>query len=204
MTHDIHAHLDTLKIARCSKLSAKSEGQITYHILRNPTDQSLFIAIMGNEGGGYFSQEAVPLEKIEQAFRELQATGKPFPAIRLKGVFVGKSANNPSFMAAVLRHEGLLLPAAENPKLHLPSSDLQEWRGRIKLLPALSQSAMAPAAPVANTKPATAPAKAAKTKDKSAAKNKPVKDAVPDASTANVTTADVVTKVEDHENDPKS
>lgn len=204
MTNTIHAHLDILKIVQCPKLSAAAEGQITYHILRHPTDKALYIAIVGNEGGGYFSQEAVPLDKIEQCLQELQATGKPFPAIRLKSVFVGKSANNPSFLAAALRHEQLLVASAESPKLHLPSPDLPEWRERIGRLPALSQPAVASAATAADTEQAPVPAKAAKSKDKSAGKAKPVKDAVKVGSPVSTDITGESGAGEDHESNPQS
>lgn len=204
MTNTIHANLDTLKIVQCPKLSAAAEGQITYHILRHPTDKSLYIAIMGNEGGGYFSQEAVPLDKIEQCLQELQATGKPFPAIRLKSVFVGKSANNPSFMAAALRHEQLLVASTESPKLHLPSPDLPEWRERIGRLPALPQPTVASTAPAANTEQTPVPAKATKSKDKSAGKTKPSKDAATVESPVSTDAAGESNTGEDHENDPQS
>lgn len=169
MTNNIHAHLDILKIAQCPKLSATAEGQITYHILRDPTTKALYIAITGNEGGGYFSQEAVPLDKIENCLQELQATGKPFPAIRLKSVFVGKSANNPSFMAAALRDEKILSPSPESPKLFFPADGLEKWRALMAEMPALSKPIES--LPV----PATPPAK----EDKPAKTGKSAKAAKP-------------------------
>lgn len=169
MTNTIHANLEILKIEQCPKLSASAEGHITYHILRDPTDKALYIAIAGNEGGGYFSHEAVALDKIEQCLQELQATGKPFPAIRLKSIFVGKSANNPSFMAAALRHEKLLSPSPEMPKLFFPTEGLGEWRVLMAGMPALSQSI--PSQPATAT-PAAKAEKPAKT-GKSAKKAKP-------------------------------
>lgn len=166
MNPSTHAHLDVVKVEQCPKLSASAEGQITYHVYRNPQDNTLSIALTGNESGGYFSQEAVPMAKIDQCLQELLASGKPFPAVRLKHVFIGKSTNNPSFLAAVLRHEQLLMACPESPKLLLPAPGLLEWCKRMEAMPALSASPQEAALPVAHNDTAAASTKVAKSEGK--------------------------------------
>lgn len=139
--------LQLLAEVQCPKLSASATGLLTYRVWRDaPTldgteSPTLYVALSKNDGGGYFSLEQVPMPRIESCLLELQATGKGFPAIRLKTMFEGKSANNPSFMAAVLRHEGILTGSPENPKLNLVTGDLAAWKDRLLLLPVIAAPA---------------------------------------------------------------
>lgn len=136
-----NSSLQLLAEIQCSKLSASASGLLTYQVWRDAEPMEgaetpmLYLALSKNDGGGYFSLEKVPMSKIESCLLELQATGQGFPAIRLKTMFQGKSANNPSFMAAVLRHEGVLTGTPENPKLNLVTGDLTAWKARLLALP---------------------------------------------------------------------
>lgn len=46
-------------------------------------------------------------------------------------MFIGRSVNNPPFIAAVLRAEGLLAAAPENEVQHQLSGKLDEWRKNV-------------------------------------------------------------------------
>lgn len=150
------SELQLLLEARCPKLSTTAEGLLTYQVWRNPTLNEVFVAITGNEGGGYFSREQVSLTRLLSCLSDLQSTGHAFPAIRLKAVFEGKSANNPSFMAAVLRHQQVLGEAPENPKLNVIGMDLASWRQQ--WLDAPVQTLDADPVPATASEPAPNPA----------------------------------------------
>lgn len=149
--------LQLLAEVQCPKLSASASGLLTYQVWREaPTldgtkTPTLYLALSKNDGGGYFSLEKVPMPRIVSSLLELQATGKGFPAIRLKTMFEGKSANNPSFMAAVLRHEGILTGSPENPKLNLVTGDLAAWQDRLLALTVIAT----PAENITDAPPAT-------------------------------------------------
>lgn len=160
--------LQLLAEVQCQKLSATASGLLTYRVWRDtPTldgsvPPTLYVSLHKNEGGGYFSLEQVPMHRIESCLLELQATGKGFPAIRLKTMFAGKSANNPSFMAAVLRHEGILTGCPENPKLNLVTGDLVAWKKRLLVLPVIETPAVeveVVTPPVQNITPEPKPSK---------------------------------------------
>ena len=121
------AHLTLLSSQTCSKLSATAEGKLSFNIWLDPHDQSFYLALTHNESGGYFSHELVPVKTIIDCLRPLKAANQAFPAVRLRTTFQGKSANNPSFLAAVLRHLKILTPCTSNTSLHLVADDLEQW-----------------------------------------------------------------------------
>lgn len=116
-----------LKDSTASKLGARAEGSIYYNVLADNERQLLFIAITGNKGGGYFSKEHVDISMIETCL-DRTASAKPFPSKTFKEAFVGRSSNNAGFLAAVLRHEGLLAAAPEAETLHVRSGDWPAWK----------------------------------------------------------------------------
>jgi len=70
------------------------------------TDATCFIALTKNDGGGHCSKERVNFSAVEACLKQLTA-GEPFPSKTLKMAYKSKSSNNPSFMAAMLRAQGL-------------------------------------------------------------------------------------------------
>lgn len=50
------------------------------------------------------------------------------PSKCFKEAFVGRSSNNSGFLAAILRAEGLLIPAAEAENRHMAAADWQAWQ----------------------------------------------------------------------------
>ncbi len=116
-----------LRAGTAQKVGKQSTGAISYQIVADSARASLSIAIVGNATGGYFSREQVAIAKIESCLSHAEA-GKPIASKAFKGAFVGRSANNAGFLAAVLRAEGLLSPAAEAEIQHLIAGDWLAWQ----------------------------------------------------------------------------
>ena len=110
-----------LKKATCPTLSGKST--LTYHIGCTPDDK-IHLRVFGNNGGGFFSQEWVPLAAIQQA---LSKRPEDITSVVLYGLFRGKSANTPGFLLAVLKAEKLIQPIKGKRRKHAlgDSKDLQ-------------------------------------------------------------------------------
>lgn len=112
-----------LKNDLAAKLSARSQGGITYYLLADEAE--LYIAIVGNEGGGLWSKEVVSLTAIEAA---IEAAGEPFATKALRSAIVGRSSNNAPFTCAVLRDLGLIAPAPEKAHQHIKTGDWPAFR----------------------------------------------------------------------------
>lgn len=112
-----------LREAHSPKLGPRSVGAILFQVLTDPERQSLFLRIAANEGGGYVSDEAVPVQAIRRCI-QAQPADEPLRAASFKPAFTGKSNNNSGFMTAILVHEGLLARGAE--KTHL-MTDTGRW-----------------------------------------------------------------------------
>ena len=162
-------HLRLVLTAQCPKLSQTAEGLLTYNIWQEPDSDVLYLALAKNDGGGYFSHELILVSHIMDCLVTLQASKQAFPAVRLRTAFEGKSANNASFLAAVLRHQQVLLPSPENIKLHTVAINLSTWPERLLQLDA---SLHTPTKTDVDRRPdqiATSPVKTAKGKPKTAA-----------------------------------
>ncbi len=96
-----------LKIASCPSLSGKST--LTYHVGCDAGTgaSEICFRVFGNSGGGLFSNEWVKLSEIQQAFAKVP-NEIAITAHLLSPLFRGKSANNQSFLFAVLKNEGLV------------------------------------------------------------------------------------------------
>jgi len=134
-----------LKTDIAAKLSARSEGAITYQLLSDMGDvPDLFIAVTANEGGGLWSREAVSLTKIEEVLSEHD--DEPFPTKALRRAVVGRSSNNPPFLCAVLKDLGLIAPAPDKAHQHVRTGDWAAFREEMLALP--GEAVMYPPAPV--------------------------------------------------------
>lgn len=120
-----HSYL-LLKSATCNKLSQQAAGGIGFQVLSDPSQRHLSIRITENAGGGYYSREIVPFAKV-LACRTSVQTDSPFPSKVFKGAFTGRSSNNAGFLAAILRAEGLLLPAPDAESQHIATEDWSAW-----------------------------------------------------------------------------
>ncbi|MBA5685922.1 hypothetical protein [Rugamonas apoptosis] len=116
-----------LKDGTAPKLGARAESGIRYQVLADADRQQLYIAITGNESGGYFSRERVSFNKIETCLGTIQPD-KAFPSKTFKDAFTGRSSNNAGFLVAVLRKEGLLAAAPDSETQHVRHGDMATWK----------------------------------------------------------------------------
>ncbi len=100
-TDELDDSMRVLTTGTCDTLSGTSK--LTYHIGRLP-DGEIYLRVIGNTGGGFFSREWVSLQDILTALKK-RPDGKPITSILLNPLFRGKSANTPAFLLAVLLHE---------------------------------------------------------------------------------------------------
>jgi len=135
-----------LKDATAKKLGKRSEGTISYQLLADADRKQLFIAITGNENGGYFSRERVPVEKVRECLKNF--SDKAFPSKALRDAFYGRSSNNPGFLAAVLSAESLIAADATAESLHKAIGDWPAFEQTMLALPGtLLQADAVPAMP---------------------------------------------------------
>ena len=96
-----------LKIASCPSLSGKST--LTYHVGCDAGTgaSEICFRVFGNSGGGLFSNEWVKLSAVQKEFAKVP-DGIALTPHLLSPLFRGRSANNQSFLFAVLKNEGLV------------------------------------------------------------------------------------------------
>lgn len=115
---------DTPAVTVLRKSSCKSlEGKATlgYH-LGSDANGALHWRLASNSGGGFFSDEWVPFEAIQNAL-EAWPKDKPITSMALRPLFIGRSANNPSFLLATLVAEKVLDRVPES-KRHYQLGDV--------------------------------------------------------------------------------
>ncbi len=153
---------------RCTKVSDRVTGQLTYRLLKDEDGSEAFVAIVANESVGYFSREAVPLTRIHQCLHAAVKVGKTIPSLRLRQAFEGRSVNNGGFLAAILRHEGMLAPSPDNAFQHILAGDVKEWRATLLTRPgyALPDKAAPKAEASTEVDPQEKPSKASGKKKK--------------------------------------
>ena len=93
-----------LRKGSCKSLEGR--GTLNYE-LGNNDSKSLYWRISQNSGGGFFSNEWIPFSAIQSALESWSAN-TPLTSLALRGLFKGKSANNPSFLLATLVAEGVV------------------------------------------------------------------------------------------------
>lgn len=90
-----------------AKINPKSQGRIFFQVAIKEEDQKLYLRIDSNEGGGLHSREWIELESLVHL---LMAQGdSPFTSSLFKQVIKGRSSNNASFVAGILRSESMQL-----------------------------------------------------------------------------------------------
>lgn len=128
----VPAQLMLVRTATCKKISSRARGSIEYRVAYVPDKSEIFISISANiGGGGYFSKEWIPVSRIASCFAQLRGEQAAFATKQLRELFIGRSVNNPPFIAAVLRAEGLLSAAPENEVQHQLSGKLEDWRKNV-------------------------------------------------------------------------
>ena len=101
---------------QCPLLNARSHAKLNYDILHDDK-QNIYLRFVSNSGGGFFSPDIIALTAIKDVLQKLP-TEKVFSSTVFNCLFVGKSANNASFLAAVLRQEGMLCPSSKHVYRH--------------------------------------------------------------------------------------
>lgn len=114
-----------LKSSDAQKLG-RNGGSIRYLILTDTDRQLLYVSIIANDSGGYFSNEIASFDGIEACMPADHT--QPFPAKALIPAFISRSANQPSFCAALLRAEGLTAAVPDKPHLHQVVGDWDDWK----------------------------------------------------------------------------
>lgn len=147
------------------KTGMRAEGGITYAVVRDLDRDTLFFTLISNTGGGYHSKELVPASRIETCLAGFEA-GQVVPAKALRDSFTGRSSNNAGFLAACLRHEGLLSPFPDAAHQHQLGNDFTVWQlamlaleGKPYVPVVASEAPMAVSEPVADTGKAKKPRK---------------------------------------------
>ena len=131
MTKDVPSEPEVrvLKSAGCPSLSGKSK--LTYEIgLKDDADPVIRIA--RNSGGGFFSDEWLPLAAIQKVLAGRGAeTGLTSNAFR--GTYQGKSVNTTGFLVAVLKAEGVIQLREGNARVY----EVADWDGFVASIQAL-------------------------------------------------------------------
>ena len=103
-----------LKTTSCKTLSGKST--LTYQIGATP-ESTIHLRISKNSGGGYFSDEWIAFDDIQEILKE-RSRGTPVLAHLLTPLLKGKSVNTSAFLLAALSHLKLLRPLPKKKRHH--------------------------------------------------------------------------------------
>ncbi len=112
------------------KTSLNAQGGVSYHLLKDEISTEIYFSLAANDGGGYFSREAVPFSAIETCLKHVKQD-QPIPAKVFKSAFIGKSVNNAGFLVAVLRHCGLLNAAPDASHRHVLADGWSDWKANM-------------------------------------------------------------------------
>jgi len=110
-----------IKKSQCNLISPTATGKLTYNIGFNDKTNDLFIRIITNSGGGFFSKEWISLENIMNSL-EQQPKKAPFKALIFRSLYESRGSNNHGFLSAALRAEGILQPVEKAVYSHTFSS----------------------------------------------------------------------------------
>ncbi|KHO14354.1 hypothetical protein NT90_16270 [Acinetobacter baumannii] len=116
-----------IKTWSCNKLSDRSKGQLKYQLWQDNDNQSFGIALSENESSGGFSAELIKVDQIILTLQKLYQMAKPFHAVALKGLFIGKSVNNASFLGAALVDQGVLQLHPQTGRLLEVNEEYELW-----------------------------------------------------------------------------
>ena len=116
--------LRVLKQDQATKLSPTAPGLLTYAIGIDDQSQALFMRLVSNSSEGYFSQEWIAVETLRGCLESVNIK-EVFPATIFKSAFVSRSQNNPGFLAAILKAEGMIRNSAD--RIHGLTYDPADW-----------------------------------------------------------------------------
>jgi len=111
------------------KLSPKTDNHVFFELAVNDEDNSLYLRISGNEGGGLHSKEWINFQTIIDLLD--QQVNKPFKSTLIKPVFSGSSANNSAFLCSILREIGLIIQSGNSVFLHVLAENYDERRAEL-------------------------------------------------------------------------
>ena len=131
-----------LKIGTCPTLSGKSK--LTYQVGCNAKSE-VQLCIAGNTGGGFFNNDWVSLEALQQQL-DKGPSDKPITSHALYPIFRGRSINTPAFLMAVLKHEGFV--SAKDKQRSYDRLEPKAFMAEVKALMG-SKVSLAPVAPKA-------------------------------------------------------
>ena len=100
--------------SKCKTVSSKST--LTYNVAVDDKRKA-FIRLISNTGGGYFSDEWVLIDEINNTLKAIPSD-QPISSIHLFPLFKGKSVNTPGYLLAVLINEKVLVADQENKRLY--------------------------------------------------------------------------------------
>jgi hypothetical protein len=117
---------------KAAKLSTKKRGFVTFTLATCIDSGELELRLTGNDGGGLHSKEWLSVTTIVDVLN-VQVTDKPFKSTVFKSVFKGASANNASFLAAVLRSKdiNLIVSTEKSQYLHMIPSNYESVRDQL-------------------------------------------------------------------------
>jgi len=157
---------ETPTITIIKKAQTKSlEGKATLgYQLGLDEASALHWRLASNSGGGFFSDEWVPFAAIQATLQEWPED-RPITSMALRPLFLGKSANNPSFLMATLVKEGVLKRKPDT-KRHYELGDVKAFLASVEKLqaghsiPGKPRAKAKAKADARITKPTKSPAKA--------------------------------------------
>ncbi len=117
---------------KAAKLSTKKRGFVTFTLATCIDSGELELRLTGNDGGGLHSKEWLSVTAIVDILN-VQIADKPFKSTVFKSVFKGASANNASFLAAVLRSKdiNLIVSTEKSQYLHMIPSNYESVRDQL-------------------------------------------------------------------------
>jgi len=126
---EVNDNFTVLLEAQAKKLSPKSEGHITFQLIKS-NDDVISLQLLANSSGGNFSKNPVPLKIIIDVLAK-QSADRAFKSSIIKDVFTGKgakSSNNYAFMISALRaiEVGLIVPNDQSKFLSNLSKDFED------------------------------------------------------------------------------
>ncbi len=115
-----------VRTAQAVKLNpARGGGGITYQVGR--IDKEAYLRLKENDGGGRFSREWVPFERLRTCFSPAVLRGEGFKAHALDRAFSGRSTTNAGFFTAVIRTEGLAYEDTAHKGMSLLNGGFDTW-----------------------------------------------------------------------------
>jgi hypothetical protein len=107
----------TIKVLEKTCPTSSGKSTLGYQI-RSDDAGEIFLTVVSNTGGGFFSAgEWISLSDIQAAI-EAWPDDAPITSMAFGRLYRGKSANNPGFLTAVLVAEGLLEPLGDRKRVY--------------------------------------------------------------------------------------